>query len=86
MNKKLLKDVEHLLDKAEESIWDKSSDVMLRLYWELGYVLSEYSVLELTNVSKELGLILGVEDKMFEVAYHFYKENPILEKAVSVAR
>jgi len=79
------KEIEYLLKNAEENVWSKAGDVMMDLYWEIGYVLKDYNEVQVRKVSKDLGVFLRLDPKMFELAYYFYKENPIKEKAVEYA-
>tara|TARA_Y100000310_G_scaffold196122_1_gene196136 strand:- start:490 stop:750 length:261 start_codon:yes stop_codon:yes gene_type:complete len=86
MEEKVVAEVEYLLMHSEDEIWKRTKDVLLQLYWDIGWVLRDVSLSNLWDVSKLLEQRLEVDAKTFEVAYHFYRENPILQKAVRPAK
>jgi len=77
--------IEHLLNQAERQVWDESEDILLGLHWEMGFHLRKYTTIEITDIAKELADHLSVDARMFEVAYYFYKGNPIKKKALECA-
>jgi hypothetical protein len=79
---KLVKTMHHLFNEAEERMWGRSEEIMLTLYWEVGFHLKGFKHKSLSEVSKKLGVELEVEPKLFELAYFFYQGNPIKAKAV----
>jgi hypothetical protein len=79
-----MKTIKQLIDKAEEKIWYRSEEVMLTLYWDVGFQLRGIEKEKIAQLSKKLSEKLGVEPRIFEVAYHFYKDNPIKKKALMV--
>lgn len=86
MEEKVVAEVEYLIHHSEEEIWKRTKDVMLQLYWDIGWVLRDVNLSSLWDVSRILEQRLEVDAKMFEVAYHFYRDNPILQKAVRSAK
>ena len=81
--KKVVKEVEYLLKKAEEKVWRNEGRTMTKLFWEIGYCLR--NVGNIHKVSSYLEMELSVDRRMFEQAYIFYQENPIKKKALEVA-
>jgi len=81
--KKVVKEVEYLLKKAEEKVWKNEGRTMTQLFWELGYCLR--NVENIHKMSSILEMELSVDRRMFEQAYIFYQENPIKRKALEVA-
>ena len=81
-----MKEIEFVIKKAEEEIWNKAGEVLLEMYWYIGYVLRDLTEREIRDMSENHSNALSVDDRMFELAYHFYHENPIFEKAVRCAR
>ncbi len=86
MKKELIQEVSYLLDEAEERVWIRAEKVMVELYWDIGYCLKDCDDKEILAMSKQLGKMLEVEEKFFEIAYHFYKDNPIKKKALVVKK
>ena len=86
MKNKVMKEIEFVIKKAEEEIWSKAGEVLLEMYWYVGYVLRDLTEREIRDMSDNFSSKLSVDDRMFELAYHFYHENPIFEKAVRCAR
>ena len=86
MSKKIFREIEYLLDRAEGRIWGKADNIMLGLYWDIGLCLRDHSEQEVLSLSKELAQVFGVEEKMFAIAYHFYKSNPVKRKALRCAK
>ena len=82
MRKKIKSEVGFLIEEAEGEIWKRASDVMLKLYWEIGYLLKDFKENEVEKVSHELSTNLSVDKKMFELAYFFHRDNPIMAKAM----
>ena len=74
--------MEHIVKRAEEKIRHKASEVMIELYWELGFQLKEYSEIELRREKKALADALGVDPSLLESAYAYYKENPLRGKVM----
>jgi len=84
MKQKMVKEIEYLLEKAEDEVWNKAEKIMLSLYWDVGYCLKEYNEKEITKMSKSLSTMFDVEQNFFIIAYHFYKNNPIKKRAMEV--
>ncbi|MBT3323513.1 hypothetical protein HN681_01590 [archaeon] len=82
MRKKIAGEIGYLIEEAESKIWQRASDVMLKLYWEIGYLLKDMKEKEVREVSANLSSELSVDKRMFELAYFFHKDNPIMEKAM----
>jgi hypothetical protein len=78
-------EIEFLLEKAENEVWNKAEKIMLALYWDVGYCLRDCNEKEIAKTSKMLSTMFDVEQNFFVVAYHFYKNNPIKKKAMEVA-
>lgn len=85
MKQKTFEEIEFLLGKAEDAIWEKAEGTMLTLYWDVGFCLRDYTEKQVIVISKNLSKLFDVEEKFFLIAYHFYKDNPIKTKAVSCA-
>jgi hypothetical protein len=86
LKNKVMKEIAFVIKKAEEEIWSKSGEVLLEMYWYIGYVLRDLTEREIRDMSENYSNKLSVDDRMFELAYHFYQDNPIFEKAVRCAK
>ncbi|MBL7052039.1 MAG: hypothetical protein ISS01_03025 [Nanoarchaeota archaeon] len=82
MRKRIVGEIGYLIEEAESKIWKRASDVMLKLYWEIGYLLKDMKENEVRDISENLSSELSIDKKMFELAYFFHKDNPIMEKAM----
>ncbi len=82
MREKIKSEVGFLIDEAEGEIWKRASDVMLKLYWEIGYLLKDMKEKEVRDISDNLSDELKVDKRMFELAYYFHRDNPIMAKAM----
>ena len=85
MDPQLLKEIDYLLRRAEARVWKKADAVVAKLYWDVGYCLREIKAEELQLASHRLGKELDVDARLFEIAYYFYKGNPIQKKALELA-
>ena len=86
MKEAIVSEINYLLDEAEDKVWLRAEKIMVELYWDVGFCLRECKEKEIVEVCKELGTVLDVEDKFFEIAFHFYKSNPIKKKALEVKK
>ena len=78
--------LDYLLIQASQAIWERTEEIMLTLYWEIGFHLREYDEKELKKISRDLAMALGVEKRMLEIAYHYYMDNPVKKKAIGVGK
>ncbi|MDP3728751.1 MAG: hypothetical protein Q8R18_04835 [bacterium] len=85
MNKKLLDELNFILEEAEAKVGNKIEKVLLEMYWQIGYCLREYNEEELNILIKELSLLLKLEQEIFFTAYHLYKEYPIKKNIRRIA-
>ncbi len=81
--KKVVEEVEYLLRKAEDKVWQNEGRTMTQLFWELGYCLKDVN--DIKEASFVLERELSIDRRMFEQAYIFYQENPLKSKALEVA-
>lgn len=86
MKEEMICEIDYLLDEAGDKVWNRAEKIMVELYWDVGFCLRDYKEKEIFEVSKELGKVLDVEEKFFEIAFHFYKSNPIKKRALEVAK
>lgn len=80
MNKKLVEDLHFIFDEAEAKIGHKIEKILVEMYWQVGYCLRDYPEEEMYMLTKELSILLGIEDKILLNAYYFYKDYPIKKK------
>ncbi len=85
MKSQVVQEIAYLLERAEEKIAGKTGEVMVELCWDVGCVLRSCDEEDLQNVSQQLSELFETDRKLFEVAYYFYKHNPVKKRAVRSA-
>lgn len=77
LNKKIVEELQFILNEAETKIGSKIEKTLLDMYWHIGYCLRVYSDDEISNICSELSVLLSIEKELLLSAYCFYKEHPI---------
>lgn len=72
-----IEDLRFLFLEAEQRILERVRDLLLQLYWEVGYSLRTCSIAELEEIGAVFGGEFGVDAGMLQFAQEFYLQCPM---------